>query len=233
MFTNTISTGLLHNHTEESLLDGYTKPDDLVKRAAELGAKAVALTDHGTMTAVPKFKKACKEANITPIVGVEAYVAEEGEKRTHLILMATDAQGEKMINKLVTLSNSNVSKSGKLRFPTATNEMLAKCFEKGSAGYGHVIATSACINGVVLGLHFRNESNKEILQNLKKQNKGYFDVQTAISYAEKLTSEAKEKISKLTPYVKKTFKQRENFVAKIQNEEEKRVAEEQLNKEKQ
>lgn len=233
MFTNTISTGLLHNHTEESLLDGYTKPDDLVKRAAELGAKAVALTDHGTMTAVPKFKKACKEANITPIVGVETYVAEEGEKRTHLILMATDAQGEKMINKLVTLSNSNVSKSGKLRFPTATNEMLAKCFGKGSAGYGHVIATSACINGVVLGLHFRNESNKEILQNLKKQNKGYFDVQAAISYAEKLTAEAKEKISKLTPYVKKTFKQRENFVAKIQNEEEKRVAEEQLNKEKQ
>lgn len=39
----------LHNHTEYSLLDGATHIYDMVKRAADLGMPAVAITDHGVM----------------------------------------------------------------------------------------------------------------------------------------------------------------------------------------
>lgn len=49
----------LHNHTEYSLLDGATHVKDMVKRAAELGMPAVAITDHGVMSGVPELAAAC------------------------------------------------------------------------------------------------------------------------------------------------------------------------------
>ncbi len=39
----------LHVHSEYSLLDGAARIDDLVSQAAQLGMKALALTDHGVM----------------------------------------------------------------------------------------------------------------------------------------------------------------------------------------
>ena len=39
----------LHLHTEYSLLDGACHIDELVDRAAELGMRALAITDHGNM----------------------------------------------------------------------------------------------------------------------------------------------------------------------------------------
>ena len=39
----------LHLHSEFSLLDGATRIDSLVKKAKELGMRAVAITDHGNM----------------------------------------------------------------------------------------------------------------------------------------------------------------------------------------
>ncbi|MBR5951532.1 MAG: PHP domain-containing protein, partial [Actinomycetaceae bacterium] len=46
----------LHNHTEYSLLDGATRIKDMVRRAAELGMPAVAITDHGVMSGVPELE---------------------------------------------------------------------------------------------------------------------------------------------------------------------------------
>lgn len=51
----------LHNHTEYSLLDGATHIYDMVKRAADLGMPAVAITDHGVMSGVPELADACEK----------------------------------------------------------------------------------------------------------------------------------------------------------------------------
>ena len=51
----------LHNHTEYSLLDGATHVYDMVKRAADLGMPAVAITDHGVMSGVPELDEACRK----------------------------------------------------------------------------------------------------------------------------------------------------------------------------
>ena len=45
----------LHNHTEYSLLDGFTHIKDMVRRAADLGRPAIAITDHGVMSGVPEL----------------------------------------------------------------------------------------------------------------------------------------------------------------------------------
>ena len=47
----------LHTHTEYSLLDGAARINHLVKRAKELGMKALAITDHGTTYGIIDFIK--------------------------------------------------------------------------------------------------------------------------------------------------------------------------------
>jgi DNA polymerase-3 subunit alpha len=65
----------LHNHTEHSTLDGATRIKSAAKIAAALGQNAMAVTDHGPLAAAWKFTKACKEAGIKPIIGVEFYMS--------------------------------------------------------------------------------------------------------------------------------------------------------------
>ena len=228
-----ISTGLLHCHTEHSLLDSTLKPEELVKRAAELGAKAVALTDHGTMTAVPSFKKAAKEHGILPIIGVEAYVADNKEdERLHLILMATDLVGERAIGKLMTAANTNVTKVGKLRFPVATKEMLTRFFAEGTEAHGHVIATSACMNGVLIGLSSQNAKNRDNLGKMKKAVKSTQDILNIIEFSQNANAENTRKMGELASFIKKSFKAREKMISKITDPAEKAAEEEKLNKEK-
>lgn len=65
----------LHVHSEYSLLDGACRIQELVRRAAELGQTALAITDHGVMYGVVDFYKAAQKAGIHPIIGCEVYVA--------------------------------------------------------------------------------------------------------------------------------------------------------------
>jgi len=54
----------LHVHTEYSLLDGSGKISKLIKRTKELGMKAIAITDHGTMYGAVDFYKEAIENGI-------------------------------------------------------------------------------------------------------------------------------------------------------------------------
>ena len=47
----------LHVHTEYSLLDGCCRIEQLIDRAAELGQKSLAITDHGVMYGAVTFSK--------------------------------------------------------------------------------------------------------------------------------------------------------------------------------
>ena len=104
----------LHVHTEYSLLDGACRIDRLVKKAAELGQKAVAITDHGVMYGVVDFYRAAKKAGIKPIIGCEVYVAPRsrfetnygyGSEASHLVLLCKNEIGYKNLCKLVSLAS--------------------------------------------------------------------------------------------------------------------------------
>ncbi|MCX8029282.1 MAG: DNA polymerase III subunit alpha [Brevinematales bacterium] len=109
----------LHLHTEYSLLDGASKISDLVQKVKEFGMKSVAITDHGNLFGSIEFYKTCKENDIKPIIGVEAYLTEDMHKKekstnsnpdsldkqySHLVLLAKDIKGYKNLVKLVTKS---------------------------------------------------------------------------------------------------------------------------------
>ncbi|HEX9087846.1 MAG TPA: DNA polymerase III subunit alpha [Arthrobacter sp.] len=65
----------LHNHGENSSLDGLSKISTIAKTAAALGQTAMALTDHGSLSGAWRFTKACKAAGIKPIIGIEIYMS--------------------------------------------------------------------------------------------------------------------------------------------------------------
>ena len=63
----------LHCHSDNSLLDGLSKPKQIAKRAKLLGYKAAACTDHGNLGSAPDFMKACKKEEKTGFSFTEEY----------------------------------------------------------------------------------------------------------------------------------------------------------------
>ena len=141
----------LHNHTEYSMLDGATKIKDMVRRAADLGMPAVAITDHGVMCGVPELCDACdaveKETGtrVKPIYGCEIYFTEDPEVGTknksrlyHMVLLAKNNVGYHNLVRLV--SESHVDNF--YYKPRTTFDMLQRYSEG-------LIASSACIAGII------------------------------------------------------------------------------------
>lgn len=68
----------LHAHTTMSQLDAVVSPKDLIKRAADWGHEAVAITDHAVIQSFPDAHDASLDHDIKVIYGVEANVVDDG-----------------------------------------------------------------------------------------------------------------------------------------------------------
>ena len=92
----------LHVHTEYSLLDGAARVGELVKAASDDGQRALGITDHGNMYGVLDFYRACRDNDVKPIIGTEAYMAHESrferfrEEVAWMILVARLRQDKKL-----------------------------------------------------------------------------------------------------------------------------------------
>ncbi|MCT4593708.1 MAG: DNA polymerase III subunit alpha [Anaeromicrobium sp.] len=137
----------LHLHTEYSLLDGATRIKDLIKEAKEMGMKAVAITDHGSMFGVIDFYKEAKKHGINPVIGCEVYTAKrtmydkdpvKDKKMGHLVLLAKNNEGYKNLIKLVSRGYTK----GFYYKPRIDIDILRKHSEG-------LVCLSACIAGSV------------------------------------------------------------------------------------
>jgi DNA polymerase-3 subunit alpha len=137
----------LHVHSDYSFLDGGATVSGLAKRAAKLGMKSLALTDHGNMCGLPDFKTACEKEGIKPILGSEIYVVphdmrekkpSHGKEYSHLVLLAENDAGYKNLTKIV----SKAYVHGFYRKPRADYATL----EAHSEG---LIALTACLAGEI------------------------------------------------------------------------------------
>ncbi|NNV02880.1 DNA polymerase III subunit alpha [Brevibacillus sp. MCWH] len=145
----------LHVHTEYSLLDGAARIEELVRRAAELGMPALAMTDHANLYGAVPFYKACRDVGIKPIIGMEAYVIEgnlqdrvrNAPAPYHLVLLAENDRGYRNLLKLATLANTE----GHFILPRLNKEALAHYSEG-------LIALSACREGEVARLMLAGDS---------------------------------------------------------------------------
>src|SRR5437763_17127092 len=105
----------LHLHTEYSLLDGASRPEELARRVAQLGMPACAITDHGNMFGAVEFYNAMKKNGVKPIIGCEMYVAygsrhdknsvedqqADAGSNNHLLVLAANETGYKNLAKPV------------------------------------------------------------------------------------------------------------------------------------
>ncbi len=68
----------LHMHTNLSTRDATAKPEEIVKRAAAWGQKAIAITDHGTAQGFPTAMLAAKKLeDFKVLYGIEAYFVDD------------------------------------------------------------------------------------------------------------------------------------------------------------
>jgi DNA polymerase-3 subunit alpha len=103
----------LHVHTHYSLLDGLSKPKDIVKRCLSIGAGSCAITDHGSISGAVQFYSELKNNNIKPILGCELYISKktctdkdkDNAKLEHLVVLAKNLKGWKNLIKIVSASN--------------------------------------------------------------------------------------------------------------------------------
>lgn len=102
----------LHNHSEYSVLDGFSHPEEYLKRAQEIGLHAFAITEHGNEYSWIYFDKLkSKYPDVKMIYGVELYecfdikVQDPDNKYFHLVALAKNEKGRIALNEIVTKSN--------------------------------------------------------------------------------------------------------------------------------
>jgi DNA polymerase III subunit alpha len=142
----------LHLHDYFSTLDGLNSPEEYMRRASELGMTHLSQTNHGTLLGHREFQKAAKDAGITPILGVEAYISSTDRfdkraknKRTdgtsvfnHVTLLALNETGLRSLRTL----NEIAWTEGFYSKPRIDLDVL----EEHHSG---IVVLSGCINGLI------------------------------------------------------------------------------------
>ncbi|KAB1146272.1 DNA polymerase III subunit alpha [Micromonospora sp. AMSO12t] len=151
----------LHVHTEYSMLDGAARLKDLFAEVKRQGMPAVAMTDHGNMHGANDFYKQAMAAGVTPILGIEAYVAPESrfhkqrvkwgrpEQKsddvsgsggyTHMTIWAKNKTG---LHNLFKLTSRSYTEGFFVKWPRMDAELLA-------ANADGLMATTGCPSGEV------------------------------------------------------------------------------------
>jgi DNA polymerase-3 subunit alpha len=134
----------LHCHTDYSLLDGACEIGQLMDLVAEQGMPAVAMTDHGNLFGAVEFYNAAKKKGILPVIGCEAYVAQQDHRSRsdqryhHLVLLCENQEGYRNLIKLA----STAYLDGFYYKPRIDKDLLA-AHAKG------LIALSGCLKGEI------------------------------------------------------------------------------------
>ncbi|MCL7382553.1 DNA polymerase III subunit alpha [Streptomyces sp. 35G-GA-8] len=151
----------LHVHTQYSMLDGAARLNDMFKVSNEMGMTHIAMTDHGNLHGAYDFFHSAQKAGVTPIIGMEAYVAPESRRNkrkikwgqphqkrddvsgggsyTHLTMWATNKTG---LHNLFKLSSDAYSEGWLQKWPRMDKEVLAQWSEG-------IVASTGCPSGEV------------------------------------------------------------------------------------
>jgi DNA polymerase-3 subunit alpha len=93
-------------HTEYSLVDGVVRVPELMAAVSAVRMPAVALTDQSNLFAMVKFYKEAQSAGVKPLIGVDAWVRETGERMppSRIVFLCQNLEGYRHLTQLVTRS---------------------------------------------------------------------------------------------------------------------------------
>ena len=96
----------LRLHTEYSLLDGIVRMPELMAAVAQARMPAIALTDQSNLFAMVKFYKEAQAAGVKPLIGVDAWIREPGERTppSRIVFLCQNLVGYRHLTQLVTRS---------------------------------------------------------------------------------------------------------------------------------
>src|ERR1700693_488922 len=102
----------LHCHSAYSFLDGVSLPDELARRASELGYEALALTDHNSLSGSMELAQVASRAcGVRAIHGAEIDVttasAPGGPDTRHITLLVRDGRGWSNLCRIITLAHAH------------------------------------------------------------------------------------------------------------------------------
>ncbi|MDW2167743.1 PHP domain-containing protein, partial [Vibrio sp. 2099] len=85
----------LRIHSDFSMVDGINKVPPIVKKVAELGMPAMALTDFTNLCGLVKFYGTAHGSGVKPIIGADFKMQSDefGEELTQLTVLAADNAG--------------------------------------------------------------------------------------------------------------------------------------------
>lgn len=184
----------IHVHSYYSLLDGATRPEDLVKRTLEMGQPAACISDHGVMYSLVDFVNLAGKYNQKYMIAMEAYVvkdhrlkgkhetdAENGNSREHLLLIAYNEVGYKNLMKLASIAATE----GFYYRPRIDDELLRRNCEG-------LIATSTCLGSRFSQLIVRGDdeaAKREIIKYAKMfPGRFYLEIQPTKEYLQKIVN---------------------------------------------
>ncbi|GAA1427379.1 DNA polymerase III subunit alpha [Streptomyces thermospinosisporus] len=151
----------LHVHTQYSLLDGAARLKDMFNACNEMGMTHIAMSDHGNLHGAYDFFHSAQKAGITPIIGIEAYVAPESRRNkrkilwgqphqkrddvsgsggyTHKTMWAVNKTG---LHNLFRLSSDAYAEGWLQKWPRMDKETIAKWSEG-------IVASTGCPSGEI------------------------------------------------------------------------------------
>jgi DNA polymerase-3 subunit alpha len=158
----------IHVHSEFSLLDGAIRIKELPDHLKKHGMSACAISDHGFMGGVIEFFKKMKKAGLKPLTGCEIYVTEDKDglenpdkihDNLHMVLIAKDLEG---YHGLVRLLSEGATDNFYYK-PRIYRPKLKELA-------GHVVATTACLKGIIAGHLLFNQDTYGKVKSIEPYN---------------------------------------------------------------
>jgi DNA polymerase-3 subunit alpha len=90
-------------HSEYAIADGIVRIDDAVERAQADGMPALAITDLGNLFGLVKFYEAARARGIKPIIGCDAWIANDGnsDQPYRILLLVANRTGYRQLCELL------------------------------------------------------------------------------------------------------------------------------------
>lgn len=100
-------------HAHSTVSDGLLSPADLVRRAAERGVTALALTDHDEVSGFAAARAAADEAGIRVIAGVEVSVTWH-DTTVHVVGLGVDPEDAALATGLAAIRSSRTTRASRI-----------------------------------------------------------------------------------------------------------------------
>ncbi len=124
----------LHCHSNFTLLEGGSHPEELVERAAQLGLAGCAITDRDGLYGAVRFAQAAREAQLPAVIGAELTLEDD----SHLVVLAETKEGYGNLSRLLSRAHLDNERGA----PRTSYYNLSR-YAKG------LIALSGCEHGAV------------------------------------------------------------------------------------